>query len=259
MNRIAPLLFALPLAALHAGEPAPAPALDPAPSAPSSGWEFTAALYAPLMGLDGDIGVAGLAPTNVDIGFDDILDHLDGGFSGAFEARHGRWSVTADAIWLKLSASTSPTPASYLALVQEQIMGSLTVAYDVLDCEDTRLELVAGAAVNSIEADIDLFTPRLPVTIRSGSGSQTWIDPIVGLRVQQRLGERWGLFGGATFGSFDVSSEEYWQVIAGVAYRLSEHTSIALAYRIMSVDYHQAGFVYDAQTSGPNLGLLIRF
>jgi opacity protein-like surface antigen len=81
----------------------------------------------------------------------------------------------------------------------------------------------------------------------------------VALRVQHRLGENWNLFGSAAYGGFDVSSDEYYQLIAGISYRMSESTSIALAYRIISVDYHDGGFVYDTETSGPNLGLVFRF
>ena len=62
-----------------------------------------------------------------------------------------------------------------------------------------------------------------------------------------------------TFGSFDVSSDEYWQVIAGISYPLTENTSLALAYRMLSVDYQQGGFLYDTKTSGPNVGLVFRF
>jgi len=245
-------------AAVHAGEPAaPAPAITPAE--PDSGWEFLANLYVPMMGMEGAVGVAGMAPANVDIGFDDLLDNFDGSFSGAFEARKGPWSITADAIWLKVSFSTPPIGNSYLAVTQNQIMGSLLVGYDLLHNEDTRFEVVAGGAINSLEVDMDLFTPRLPVAIRSGSGSQAWIDPVVGLRVRHRLGERWGLFASGTFGSFDISSDEYWQVIAGVSYRLTEQTSLALAYRMLSVDYQQGGFLYDTQTSGPNVGLVVQF
>jgi hypothetical protein len=259
MKSALPLLLAALLApGARAGEPAaPAPSLTPAE--PDSGWEFLANLYVPMMGLEGDIGVAGMAPTAVDIGFDDLLDNFDGSLSGAFEARNGRWSITADAIWLKVSFSTPPITNSYLAVTQNQIMGSLVIGYDLYQSEDTRFEVVAGAAINSLEVDMDLFTPRLPVTIRSGSGSQSWIDPVVGLRVRHRLGDRWGLFAGGTFGSFDVSSDEYWQIIAGISYRLSESTSLALAYRMLSVDYQQGGFLWDTQTSGPNVGLVFQF
>ncbi len=250
-------LTALTLAA-HAGEP-PVPAPQITPARESSGWEFTTALYAPLMGLEGDIGVAGFAPNHVDIPFDEILDNLDGGLSGAFEARKDRWSITADAIWLKLSASANPIASSYFRFSQDQIMASLSVGYEIYGSESTTLDLVAGAALNSIDVDLDLFTPNLPVTVRSGSGSQEWIDPFVGLRFHQRLGDRWSIFGSGTYGGFDVSSDEYWQVVAGIGFRLSDSTSLALAYRVIAVDYQQGGFVYDTETSGPNLGLIIRF
>jgi hypothetical protein len=253
------LILLVLTAGAHAGEPvAPAPQLTPA-STYDSGWEFSLALYAPLMGLEGDVGVAGLAPTHIDIPFDEILDNLDAGLSGAFEARYDRWSITADAIWLKISTAVNPIASSYLGFTQDQIMGSLSVGYEIYGDESTTLDLLVGAAVNSIEVDLDLFTPNLPVTTRSFSGSQEWIDPFIGLRFHQRLGERWSLFASGQYGGFDVSSDEYWQAIAGIGYRLTESTSLALVYRIIAVDYQQGGFVYDTETSGPNLGLIIRF
>ncbi|MCW1923004.1 hypothetical protein OKA05_10610 [Luteolibacter arcticus] len=245
--------------ALHAGEPVAPPAQTYTSHEVSSGWEFSLALYAPLMGLEGDIGVAGFAPNHVDIPFDDILDNLDGGLSGAFEARKDRWSITADAIWLKISASANPIADSYLRVSQEQIMASLSVGYEIYGDESTTIDLLAGAALNSLDVDMDLFTPNLPVTTRSGSGSQEWIDPFVGLRIRQQLGDRWSIYASGVYGGFDVSSDEYWQVLGGIGYRLTENTTIALAYRIIAVDYQQGGFVYDTETSGPNIGLIIRF
>jgi hypothetical protein len=225
----------------------------------SSDWEFGMAMYAPLMGLDGDIGVRGFAPVAVDMSFGDILEELDGGLSGAFSAKKGPWSITADAIWLKISTSAAGPVNSYVRLGQDQVMGSLSLGYEIYSSESTSIELAAGGAFNIIDADVDLFTPRLPVPVRSGSASQEWIDPYVALRFQQRLGECWNLFASGAYGGFDVSSDEYWQVIAGISYRMSDSTSIALAYRIISVDYRQGGFVYDTETSGPNLGLVFRF
>ena len=92
--------------AAHAGDPvAPAPTITPAHE--SSGWEFSGAIYAPMMGLEGDIGIAGIT-TSVDLSFGDILEELDGGATAAFEARYDRWSITGDFIWLKLSGSARP-------------------------------------------------------------------------------------------------------------------------------------------------------
>ncbi|WP_035611416.1 hypothetical protein [Haloferula sp. BvORR071] len=226
----------------------------------SSDWEFTLALYAPMMGLDGNIGVAGLPTANVDMSFSDVFDQLDAGLSGAFEARKGPWSITADAIWMKVSASApGGIGQSYLRLGEDQVTASLSLGFEFYGSETSSLDLVGGVALSSIDADLDLITPNLPVKIRSASGSQEWLDPFIGLRYRQQLGDCWTIFASGNYGSFDVSSEEYWQAVAGVSYRLNDCTSLALAYRAISVDYHQSGFVYDVVSSGPNLGLVFNF
>lgn len=249
------LLAAAPLS--HAGETyAPAPAITPA--AEASGWEFSGAIYAPLMGLEGDIGVGALT-TSVDLSFGDILEKLDGGATALFEARYDRWSITGDLIWLKLSASAQPTANSYVGLKQEQILASLTLGYEIFGNESTTIDLLAGGAVNSIDADLELFTPRLPVTIRGASGSEEWIDPFVGLRIRHQLSDRWSVWLRGDYGGFEVSSDEYWQVIAGIGYKISESTTLALAYRMVSADYQQGTFSYDTRMEGPNLGLIFAF
>ncbi len=220
-------------------------------------WSFDLALYAPLMGLDGKSGVGPLV-SDLDISFSDILDNLDAAFSGAFTARYDRWSVTADLIWLKLSDSASPALNSRVDVDLQQYMGSLTVAYEVFRNDSTSVELVGGAAVTSLDVDIDLFTPLLPITSRSASDSETWIDPIIGVRLKHKLSERWSLFGTGVVG-IGGDSDEYWQALAGIGYRINDNASLALAYRAISVDYEDGGFLYDATASGPNLGLIFHF
>lgn len=244
--------------AAFAGTPdfeiAPAPVTAPA----GSGWEFELSLYAPLMGQDGKTGL-GPVFADVDISLSEILDHLDGIFSGAFLARYDRWSITGDLIWIKLSDASFPTNRSYAGLKMEQYMGSLNLGYEIFRNDSTTLEMIGGAAVTSLDVDVDLFTPSLPVTRRYASGSETWVDPIVGLRVRHKLSERWSLFATGVYGGFGVASDEYWQALAGVGYRLTEHATLALAYRAISVDYSDGGFLYDTKTSGPNLGLVFNF
>lgn len=245
----------------HAGEPAAAPApLTPAPA--DSGWDFLLACYLPMMGLEGDITVAGLS-ANADVSFNDILEDLDGGFTTAFEARRHRWSVTGDLIWLKLSGSDQPTANSYVGFKQEQIMASLSLGYELYGDERTTFDLLGGAALTSLDADLDATLappgPLLPAVSRSASGSETWVDPFVGLRVRHRLSDRWSLFATGIYGGFGVASDEYWQALAGVGFHLTERSSLALAYRVISTDYQDGGFAYDVENSGPNLGLVVRF
>lgn len=250
------LLAAAPLC--HAGEPdfESAP-ISPAPAA-SSEWNFLLALYAPLMGLDGTLGAGGLT-TEVDIPFDDIFDNLDGSFMAAIEARRGRWSVIGDFFWLKVSDSVRPTANSNLGFRQEQTLATLALGYELYGNDRTTLELLGGAALTHLEVDLKLFTPSLPVTRRSVSGSETWIDPFVGLQVRHRLSDRWSVFATGIYGGFEVSSDEYWQALAGFSYRFTENAHLAIAYRVIATDYRDGDFIYDVESSGPNIGVVFSF
>ncbi len=251
-------LILLLAVAVRAGEPSPPPPAISPPISEPAGWQFSLGIYAPLMGLEGDIGIAGLSAA-VDIPFEDILENLDAGASLAFEGRYGKWSLTGDFIWLKLSDSFHPAFNSRLNFRQEQIAASLVLGYALFDNGCTTLDLLAGGALTHINADLELLTPGLPVTVRRASGSRTWIDPFIGLRLRHQISDRWTLWFRGEYGGFGVSSDEYWQAIAGISYRIGEHTSLALAYRIIAVDYDRGNFQYDTEMSGPNLGLVFRF
>ena len=242
---------------LTAGETFTQDAIGDTASGWFDGWEFASAFYAPLMGLEGSVGLAGIAPTDVDISFSDLLDDMDAGLSGAFTMKKGPWSLALDGIWLKLSDDVGPAPGARLLVGQEQFTGSLAVGHEIHGTRNTSISFVAGGTANHIKLDLELSA--FPAPSLGRSGSQTWVDPWLGLRFRQRLGERWTAFGDFQYGGFGVSSEEYWQVVAGLGYRIGENTILALAYRAISVDYRQGGFVYDTVTSGPNIGLIVEF
>ncbi|MFC7336451.1 hypothetical protein ACFQY0_04615 [Haloferula chungangensis] len=250
---------ALLSAPAFAGTPDVEPVLTPAPSA-SDGWEFRLAIYGPMMGMDGTVGVGPVVGT-VDIPFSEILESLDGGFFSSFEARGNRWSINGDIMWLKMSSSSYPGPNSYLGFKQEQFMSTLTTGFELYEDESTVFDIFGGLAVTSLDVDVDFTTfPALrPPVSRTIGGSETWIDPIVGLRARHRFADNWSVFGSASYGGFGVGSDEYWQLIGGIAYHMTEHSSIALAYRGIGVDYRDDNFLYNTKTYGPNLGIMFRF
>lgn len=222
-------------------------------------WEFTLGLYAWAAGLDGTIGAAGYT-TDVDISFSDILDTLDMTAMGAFEVRRGPWMFQLEGLYLKNSdgvSGTAPngTPVT-LKLTSETTRLEPVFGYRVVDTGATKLDLVAGAVYYDI-------SNRLIVTgggaAASAKSQDSWWDPIVGVRVNQRFNERWsGQFRGE-IGGFGVNADLVWQVIAMVGYDFTENTTGFLGYRHAAVDYQSGGFTYDAASSGPIMGLAIRF
>ena len=68
----------------------------------SEPWQFTIAVPGWMAGLDGTIGVRGVN-ANIDIGFDQILQHLDMIFAARAEAQKGPFGIYGEVLYIGLS------------------------------------------------------------------------------------------------------------------------------------------------------------
>jgi len=219
--------------------------------------------------MSGDIGTGPLPTIGVDMSFSDILDNLDAGLMGAFEARKGRWEMLFDAIYMKLAHSgtasrtgAGPIGATATAGADLEIAQSVfaaALAYRAIEGR-TPVDLIGGVRYAKIEADARIegtFFAQTSSVARSADKS--WVDPYVGVRVLHPLAERWTLVGYADIGGFGVGSDFTWQAAAGVDYEFSKAIAGKIGYRYMSVDYDKDGFHYDMANSGLYAGVGIRF
>ena len=232
-------------------------------------WSFEVTPYLWAAGIKGDTQVGSLPSTSVDVGFSDILDHLDFAAMGTFEARKGRWGFLFDAVYMKLSASgtamrTGPGPIGATAtatadLKVEQTMLTGAAVYRLAE-GPTVFDVLGGLRYTKLDVSGDVVATLFGRTgIENRSGDKDWTDPIVGFRAQHRIADRWSLAGYGDIGGFGVGSELTWQVAAGVDYAISRTLTARGGYRILKVDYDKDGVVYDMKTSGIYLGLGIRF
>ncbi|MBK1828782.1 porin family protein [Haloferula rosea] len=229
-------------------------------SSPSDDWEFKFSMYGPIVGLDGTTRV-GAAILPVDIGFDDIWDNMDAGIVLAGEARKGKWSLTGDLIWLKLSVASTPTPTTYIGTTIEQTVGSLALGYEIYEDERWTVDFLAGGAYTGLDVSGDVTAAPTPPASRTGfiSGSQDWVDPFVGVRFRYRAGDHWRLFGRFDYGGWGVASDTYLQAMLGVGYQFTDTVGLFAAYRYLTVDYSDGPFAYDVDTKGPQVGLVFSF
>src|SRR5262245_54093511 len=79
-------------------------------------WEFQFVPYLWFAGIKGQVGI-GDRIADVDAGFGDIIDQLNFGFMGAFEARKGKFSLLTDLLYLKVSAENA-TPGALFSSVK---------------------------------------------------------------------------------------------------------------------------------------------
>lgn len=217
-------------------------------------WSFKTDVYAWAQSLDGDIGIRRLS-IPVDVGFTDILENLDISFMGAFEARRGKWGFMADIVYAEISADGSLFAGfAPFEVTQQQFLANLIASYSLVDCDPVKFAVYAGARINSMDVEINSPRPRL-----NRSGDESWVDPIVGARLQVDLGSSFFIRAVGDVGGFDVSSDVTWQAMAGFGYRISENGSLLLGYRSIGTDYSDGGFTYDVTASGPILGFEYKF
>ena len=220
-----------------------------------SGWRVSTSMYVWTTRLDGDITVQGhTAP--VDIAFTDIFRTLDFTFMGLVEVGKGRWSFMTDLFYAKLSPSNTTSLGTFDTDIQ-QFIGNFAVFYRAYEDERTHFDVYGGARVNWMRTALDINLHK--GANFSGAGEQAWVDPIIGLRFNRDLTEKFFVRALADIGGFGVSSDLTWQAMAAVGYRINDKTSVALGYRALGTDYTHGDITYDVTSHGLLLGLEYRF
>ena len=231
-------------------------ALTPAPTATE--WQHSIAPYLWIPGIEGQMGVNGIV-SDVDASQSDILSHLDfGGFLG-LTGQKGKWGYYVDIEYLKLSseADIDNLPISEVDMSMEQLRIEAVVSYEAYKTQQTSVELYGGLQFTNV--DIELEITNSLGGKASPSDSESWVDPIIGLKVLHDFSDKWFLSLVGEVGGFGVSSDITWQAMAGVGYNINECWSIVGGYRHLYIDYEDDGFVYDTDTSGPILGGVYKF
>ena len=60
-------------------------------------------------------------------------------------------------------------------------------------------------------------------------------------------------------GGFGAGSELTWDALGVIGYQFNDSISAVAGYRHLDVDYHDDGFVFDVELSGPVIGMTITF
>ena len=213
--------------------------------------------------LDGRVGVRGLGPANVNVNFDQISNHIDWSPPPVMlkgEVRDGRFAFFTEFIYLNLEAEgTSPGPFHISAAADLNPLLLLTFggSYRVVDNGTAILDVLAGGRLWQLDADLTLTGPRGGEV--SASGSQTWIDPLIGVAGSVGLGNGFGLYAEADVGGFGVGADIDWQVQGALQYKFNDWLTLEAGYRYLDVDYDNDGFVWDVRMQGPVIGVKLRF
>lgn len=221
-------------------------------------WSVTVAPYFWGAGMSGTVASFGAPSVDVDMSFSDIMSDLDFSVMAAGVARYGRFSLTTDLLYLKLSTKeTSP----HGVVVNNVSLGSTTTeatalaGYSVLDLSNVRLDVVGGARLWSVKNELS-FNGGL-LNGRRYEDRATWVDAMGGLRGRFDFNEKvfltgWALGGGG-------SSDFAWDLMGGLGYEVTDRFSAIAGYRALGVDYQDGPFEFDVTIQGPIIGASFTF
>jgi hypothetical protein len=93
----------------------------------------------------------------------------------------------------------------------------------------------------------------------SASFDREWVDPIIGVRAQWNINDRWFLAGKSDVGGFGVGSDLAWTVQGTVGYQFTNSFSTEVGYRYFDTDYRDGDFEYDIAEHGLFIGFNFTF
>lgn len=222
-------------------------------------WQFVVSPYLWMAGQSGDVAtLPGAQPAEIDIEFEDIIEHLDTTFMGLFEARKDKLVLFSEIFYIDIETDKADTPRQLFSDTQyEQQMAGLTLGGGYRwNHENIFIDFIGGVRYWEVDNELRLDAGLLPA--EDTRQREHWIDPILGLKSRWVLSDLWSITAwlmSAVGGDSDSASD----LFAGVNYLLSKDLSLSAGYRHQTVDYDKDGFLYDVEISGPLIGVSFVF
>jgi hypothetical protein len=227
-----------------------APITEEAPA-----WSFEFSPYLAMSGISGSSEIILASPAPVELDFSQILDALEFGAAGHFEAFHrSGWGVWIDYNFVSLGATGD---ASIVTIDVKQAIFEGYGMYRQRFGRNT-IDYMAGIRRWNLKMNATI-ADRIDIH----DTNNHWIDAVVGVRWTRELSENWSLYLRADVGTGE--SDFTAAAAAGVRYTINEWLDFDLQYKALWVDYETGTantldyFHYDTMTYGPILGLNFKF
>jgi len=250
-------LFALLAAAVVAFLPVPAWAEE-------GGFYLSPYLWA--AGFTGTLGVPtsggsvpGWSGDRLDATFGHLRDNIKLTGAAMLSAgwREGHWSVFGDWVYVGLESSTASSLSPLYTNVEGEIRGNIgqaNLGYRLYGSDTTRFDAYGGVRYYDLEIGATLTAGQLEAVGRSGSDS--WVDGLVGLRLEQTITKRWQLL---LMGDLGASGSDHAQQASLTFGYQTSWGAIGGGWRLLRIDHTSENFRLDATISGPMVGVTFRF
>jgi hypothetical protein len=221
-------------------------------------WGLLLEPYLMFPNMKGVLGVGTLPDGEVDAAVGDIFDRLQSGFMLYAEADNGTWAFSSDLLYMKLKQDAEPSTAisSGSASVAE-------TAWELAGLHTILTWLEGGIAARLLSIDADMTVVRNQIggntTGEEEHITQTWVDPLLVVRMHLPNSGQWLVQIRGDFGGFGIGSDMTWQIQVYGGYRFTELFQVTAGYRVLGINYEMGTdkdrFKYDINTFGPVMQL----
>jgi hypothetical protein len=220
--------------------------------------------YAWFAGLQGDVATIPGAPSApVDVPASDALRDTEASLMLLIDARQARHGVLADLFYSDVRSDEELLPppiALTLASVTKTTVASIAYQYELFRQDRVLIDFMLGARYWAIDAELTLGGGSGPLAGRSVTHTESWVDPLTGIKGRLPLGDsKIYAEGGAAIGGFGMGSDVFYDLNGAIGYQWNKAVGSAIGYRMFDVDYDHDGFVYDARQQGWQLGITWAF
>lgn len=218
--------------------------------ADTTSWHYKLTPYLWNVSFDGNTSSGGNdIPVDTDYSFF-TLDNLDNVFSLSFEAGNGRYGILFDGLRARYNDTASNRFFDSRLAVE---IGFVEGAISYMPSNFDHLDFIAGVRYIFINTQF-VFTPG--PTLES---DHSFVDPLIGVRYQNKLAQNWHYQLRGDVGGFGVSSDLMLNLLATIEYKFNKTFGLDLGYRFVSIDFKEEDFLYDVYMHGIVIGLGIHF
>ena len=220
-------------------------------------WHIVVAPYLWFSGVHGTIGARDdLASIHASAA--DLLSHFRFGLMGAADFSYKRLLVPIDMIWGRLGDDNA-LPGLGLGAITANVKASefiLTpkIGFRVLKRERFTIDALTGFRTWHLAQNLQFSPSRLGLEFQ---GSQNWVDPLVGGRIQVALTPKMEITIAGDVGGWGAGSQLDYQVVGLLGYKIKPKWTLRAGYRYLDVNYRSAGRVFDVAMSGVLFGVSI--
>jgi hypothetical protein len=223
-------------------------------------WSLLLAPYVWFAGAKGDLSVVPDAPaTAIDVSASDALNGTEASFMLMLEAKRRRHGIFLDLFYSDVLQENEPLSASSLnweASVEETLV-TAGYTYEMYRSSQVVVDAIGGVRYWEVENTLEFVGGLGALEGFSVRDSESWMDPLVGVKVKVRLPEsRVYLAGFLGGGGASAGSDSFYDVSANVGYQFTDSIFASIGYRLFDVDYQSSSFTYKVKQQGWLVGLV---